>query len=100
MKHYVDLGWIAENFSDELDAGSLREQCEQKLDTNTKLFAQFEHFSCVGDLIEPLEKPDRYVRPLNTTGEQRAEGVRFLGNAMTPDRARQLVDERIVPLLR
>lgn len=98
-KHYLDLGWIAGELADELDGQTLRAQCEEKLETNRRLFSDFQRFGGVEDLIDPLREPDRYFGPLNREKNRREQDIRFLGNRMSLEDAKGHVRRTIVPLL-
>jgi hypothetical protein len=98
-KHYVDVGWIARELTDDLDGPTLRAQCEKKLEVNRKLFSGFADFAGVDDLVPPLRDPDRYLGPMNARGDRRESSLNFVGSGLTLEEAKRHIRNRIVPLL-
>lgn len=98
-KHYVDLGWIGRELSDDLDGATLRAMCARKLEVNRSIFSAYENFGSPADLVAPLTHPDTYLGPNNVDRNIRADSLRFVGNGMTLDEAKASVREKIVPLL-
>jgi hypothetical protein len=95
-KHYVDLGFIAKHCRQHLDYQDLATLIKKKLDRGHELKPDsYINYRSVESVVVPLFEPRDHVAPLNDHGLQPDE-VRFIGDRIGFEQARQLVCDRII----
>lgn len=102
-KHYSDLAFAVDIFAQDLtvDADTLRQITRKKLEGFVKRFPQVARANEISD-IASLEVPFTMDRHLRVVKFQWQQDVRYVGAAAhqyTFQRARDLVTDRLVPLL-
>lgn len=100
VKHYLDLAWIGREFGAQIAPGDFRDLVQRKLDVGRSIYpAAYASLRATQDLILPLAAPREWRGPLNKSADNGAAQIRFMGDKMGFDEAKELVKRTIVPLL-